>query len=49
MAKQKSSTAKEFEVSQELKELAEKVINDESLEIHPAEVEYLLVYPNISN
>lgn len=48
MAKPKSSTAKEFEVSQDLKELAEKVINDESLEIHPAEVEYLLVYPNIS-
>lgn len=48
MAKPKSSTAKEFEVSQDLKELADKVINDESLEVHPAEVEYLLVYPNIS-
>ena len=48
MPKKQSSTKKEFEVSQELRDLADKVIQDEVLEISPAEVEYLLVYPNIS-
>jgi len=48
MGKQKGSEKKEFEISDELKKFAEKVIKDESMEIHPAEVEYLLVYPNIS-
>lgn len=48
MAKQKGSGKKDFVVSDELRELAEKVIKDEVLEISPAKVEYLLVYPNIS-
>ena len=45
---QKGSAKKEFEVSDELKTLAEEVIKGETLEINPAKVEYLLVYPNIS-
>jgi len=47
-SQQKGSAKKEFEVSDELKELAEKIIKSEVMEIHPAQIEYLLVYPNIS-
>lgn len=46
--KPKASVKKEFKVSDDLKQLAEKIIVDESLDISPAEIEYLLVYPNIS-
>lgn len=44
----KASTKKEFIVDDELRELAERIVKDEVMEISPAEVEYLLVYPNIS-
>ena len=39
---------KSFEVSLELRELAEKVITTEGMDLSPAKIEYLLVYPNIS-
>lgn len=42
------NTKKEFEVSPELKELAETVIQEQNLDVSPAKVEYLLVYPNIA-
>lgn len=48
MPNQQNTTKKEFEVSDELKTLAESVATSENLELHPAKVEYLLVYPNIS-
>lgn len=44
----KAPVAKEFEVSAQVKELAEKVLSAESMDVSPARVEYLLVYPNIS-
>jgi len=44
----KGSEKKEFFVSDEVKELSDRIVKDEVLEITPAEVEYLLVYPNIS-
>lgn len=50
MAKVKKviNTKKEFEVSDELKQLADKVISEQNLDISPAKVEFLLVYPNIA-
>lgn len=48
MSKQQGTTKKEFEVSDELKTLADDVASSENLELHPAKIEYLLVYPNIS-
>jgi len=50
MAKGKKVTQvkREFEVSDELRKLAETVISEQGLDINPAKVEYLLVYPNIS-
>lgn len=45
----KKSNNKEFETSDELKTLAEKVISEQKLDVSPANIEYLLVYPNISN
>ena len=44
----KVSAKKEFEVSDELKKLADKVILEQKLDVSPAQVEFLLVYPNIS-
>jgi hypothetical protein len=46
MAKKK--TEKHFEVSPELRKLAEKVIADERLDVYPAKIEYVLEYPNIT-
>ena len=46
--KVKKPTKKEYEVSPELRTLAEEVIAKESLTVTPAKIEYLLVYPNIS-
>ena len=46
--KKNVSTKKEFEVSDELKKLAEKVISEQNFDVSPGQVEYLLVYPNIS-
>ncbi len=50
MAKQnKTSKKKEFEISDELKSIAEKVINNENIGIdNNVKIQYLLVYPNIS-
>lgn len=39
---------RKFEVSTELRTLAEDVIQKEGLNITPAKIEYLLVYPNVS-
>jgi NTP pyrophosphatase (non-canonical NTP hydrolase) len=47
MAKQKKQP-KKFEISAEVKELAEKVINEQKVDIYPSKLEYLLVYPCIS-
>lgn len=46
--KPQKSVKKEFEVSDELKKLAEDIIASEKLDISPARVEYLLVHPEIS-
>ncbi len=46
--KTKTNSKKEFEVSDELKQLAETVIEEQKLDINPAKVEFLLVYPNIA-
>lgn len=46
--KPKPVVKREFEISAELKDIAEKVISAENMELSPATVEYLLVYPNIS-
>jgi len=48
MSKSIKNSNKEFQVSQELETLAEKIIKDEGMEIYPSEISYLLVYPNIS-
>ena len=47
-AKKSKKQPKSFEVSVELRELAEKVIKTEGMDLSPAKIEYLLVYPNIS-
>jgi hypothetical protein len=46
--KKKTSSKKTFEVSADLKKLAETVINDQKIDVYPAKLEYLLVYPNVS-
>jgi hypothetical protein len=46
--KQQVNVEKTFEVSNELRELAEKVILEQKLDISPSKLEYLLVFPNIS-
>ena len=46
--KNTKTSGKEFEVSAELEELAEKVISEQALDVTPAKISYLLVYPNIS-
>lgn len=48
MSKVKSNVKQQFEVSDELKQLAERVIKEQGMDVSPAKVEYLLVYPNIS-
>lgn len=50
MAKVKKvkNTKKEFEVSDELKKLADTVISEQNLDVSPGRVSYLLVYPNIA-
>lgn len=47
--KKKKSTKKEFVLSEEMKELAQKIINEKRLDTHPAKIEYILVYPSISS
>lgn len=44
----KAPVKKSFEESNDLAVLAEKVISEQNLDIYPAKVTYLLVYPNIS-
>lgn len=39
---------KTFEKSDELQKLGEKVINDQKLDVYPAKICYLLVYPHVS-
>lgn len=46
--KKKKSSKKTFEQSKELKTLGEKVINDKKINVYPAKIDYLIVYPNIS-
>jgi hypothetical protein len=46
--KKQATVEKTFEVSNDLRTIAEKVLLEQQLEITPSKVEYLLVYPNIS-
>lgn len=46
--KSKGVVKKEFEVSSDLRELAETIMSEQNMDVNPAKVEYLLVYPNIS-
>jgi len=46
--KKPADTKKDFIISDELKELAEKVISEQNIDLMSAKVEYILVYPNIS-
>ena len=39
---------KTFEVSADLKKLGEQVINDQKIDVYPAKLEFLLVYPNVT-
>lgn len=41
-------SGKQFTVSEELERLAKKIMDDKKLDFGPAEISYLLVYPNIS-
>ena len=45
---QKEPKKREYEESEELKLLAEKIITQEKIDIRPAKVAYLIVSPNIS-
>lgn len=45
--KKSASAPKEFVVSDDLREMAERIIREHKLDFRPAQVEYLLVYPNI--
>ena len=47
-AKSAKSAKKEFEISTELEELANKIISEQSLDVSPSKISYLLVYPNIA-
>jgi predicted metallopeptidase len=46
--KQTQTKGKEFLVSEDMKELAKTILKEQKLDIRPAKVEYLLVYPNIT-
>jgi len=46
--KKVASNKKTYEISAELKELGEKVIDKQKIDVYPAKVEYLLVYPFIT-
>lgn len=46
--KQKGPIKREFTLSEEMKFLANEIIKDERLDIHPAKIEFVLVHPNIS-
>ena len=46
--KKVTSNKKTYEISSELKELGEKVINEQKIDIYPAKLEFLLVYPYIT-
>lgn len=44
----KGPVKREFVIAEDMKELATSIINEQKLDVHPAKIEYLLVYPNIS-
>lgn len=46
--KSKAPVKREFVLSEEMKELAQEIIKEQRLDIFPAKVEYLTVYPNLS-
>ncbi len=46
--KQKGPIKREFILSDEMKQLANQIISEERIDTHPAKIEYVLVYPNIS-
>lgn len=46
--KKKTQTEREFTLCEEMKEMAEDIIKSERLDVYPAKIEYLNVYPNIS-
>ena len=46
--KNTKTSGKEFEVSAELEKLAETIISEQTLDVTPAKISYLLVYPNIA-
>jgi hypothetical protein len=45
---QKQIQNKTYSISDEIKRIADEVIDKESLDLNKAKIEYLLVYPNIS-
>lgn len=47
-APKSAKVKKTFEKSDELMSLGEKVINDQKIDVYPAKICYLLVYPNVS-
>ena len=42
------ATQKEFQISNELKTLAETVIEEQEIKVEDSKIQYLLVYPNIA-
>jgi len=46
--KAKGPVKREFILSEEMKDLGNQIIKEERLDVHPAKIEYVLVYPNIS-
>jgi predicted metallopeptidase len=46
--KSKAPVKREFALCEEMKEMAEEIIKNERLDVYPAKIEYLNVYPNIS-
>jgi hypothetical protein len=47
-SQKKTSNKKTFEVSSELKELGEQVIEKQKINVYPSKIEYLLVYPHVT-
>lgn len=46
--KQKGPVKREFVLSEEMKLMAQDIIAKEKLDVHPARIEYITVYPNIT-
>lgn len=46
--KAKGPVVREFVLSEDMKMMASEIIKDERLDVYPAKIEYVLVYPNIS-